>query len=530
MSERKLLLGDEAIALGALHAGISAAYGYPGTPSTEIFEYVEANKEAYGVHATWSANEKVAYESALGMSFAGKRSLVTMKHVGLNVAADAFVNSGVTGVHGGLVCCVADDPGMHSSQNEQDTRYYARFALVPLLEPSTQQEAYEMMRYGFDLSEARKMPVLLRAVTRLAHSRADVEVGEVRAQNPLNKAPRQALSPNFTLLPTNARVLYQELTEKQPGLLAESEASPFNILSLEGDRKLGIITNGVAYNYVREVFGGTIPHPFLRVGMNPPPMGKIRQLIDAVDVVLFLEEGMPFLEELVRGVVGVPGKVLRGKLDGAVPRSGEMTPSIVGKAVGRPLELAYQASPASLPKRPPALCPGCPHTDTYAAMTEATKEYAQPSTFSDIGCYTLGYYPPHNAIETCVDMGASISMSIGAAHAGLFPVLCALGDSTFGHSGTTGLLTAASENLNMNVFILDNGTVAMTGTQETMTTGEDLVKLVVGLGVDPDHVRLLNPLPKHHDENVRIIKEEIEHEGLSVIISRRACIHIKRRV
>jgi indolepyruvate ferredoxin oxidoreductase alpha subunit len=527
MSKPELLLGDEAIALGALHAGISGAYAYPGTPSTEIFEYIEGVKGDFKVAASWSANEKVAYESALGMSFAGKRSLISMKHVGLNVAADAFVNSGVTGVHGGALCCVADDPGMHSSQNEQDTRYYARFALVPCLEPSTQQEAYEMTRYAYELSEQVKLPVLMRIVTRLAHSRADVQVSQPRPQNALNKLTNSSA---FTLLPSNARAQYKLLTEKQPQLQEISEASPYNILSLAGDRKLGIITNNVTYNYVREYYGGDIPIPFLRVGLYPVPVGKIRQLLDTVDEVLFLEEGYPFIEELVRGVVGVPGKRLKGMLDGSVPRTGEMTPSIVSEALGTKVELAFDLDPATLPKRPPALCPGCPHTDAYKAMVAAGSAYPQPSTFADIGCYTLGYYPPHSAIETCVDMGASISMAIGAAHAGLHPVMCALGDSTFAHSGMTGLVTAASENLNMNVFILDNGTVAMTGTQQTLTTGEDLVKLVIGLGVDPDHVRVFNPLPKHHDENTRIIQEELAYDGLSVIISRRACVMDKRRV
>ncbi len=527
MDKRELLLGDEAVALAALHAGISGAYAYPGTPSTELFEFIERKQEEYGVHALWSANEKVAYEEALGMSYAGKRVIVSMKHVGLNVAADPFMNSGVTGVNGGMVVCVADDPGMHSSQNEQDSRFFAKFCLIPCLEPATQQEAYDMTHRAFELSERFGLPIMLRLVTRLAHSRSDVATLTGRSQNPINKVPRGG---QFTLLPSNARVQYERLTRVQTELQAESEKSPCNELVLgSGKSSLGVITSGIAHNYFMEAVGGEPPMPYLQVGQYPIPAAKVRDLVDSVDEILVIEEGYPLIEEALGGLVGVSGKKVRGKLDGSLPRTGELDPAIVAKVMGRQTEQVWKRTIEPLPGRPPALCPGCPHTDTFKALNEAVAGYEQPTITSDIGCYTLGFYPPLNAIETCVDMGASISMASGAAHAGLWPVLCALGDSTFAHSGMTGLLGAAREDVDMTVMILDNGTVAMTGTQKTLATGEELERIVTGLGVDPGHLRVITPLSRHHDENVAIIKEEIEHRGLSVIIARRACIQIKKR-
>jgi len=525
MAER-LLLGDEAVALAAVHAGISGAYSYPGTPASEIFEYVEKRADRWGIHASWSANEKVAYEEALGMSFAGKRALVSMKHVGLNVAADPFVNSAISGVNGGLVLAVADDPSMHSSQNEQDSRYYAWFARIPCLEPSNQQEAYEMTREAFELSERLGLPVMLRLTTRLAHSRADIVVGEPRGQNSLKK-PSDVSA--WTLLPSNARVQYRKLMEKQPALLQASESSRHNAVDFSGpDRSLGVIASGIAYNYFMEAVGGVSPYPYVKIGMYPLPLSAIGRLYEAVDRLLVIEEGYPFIEELMNGVVGC-GKPVLGKLSGALPHTGELNPELVAGALGMGWETNEFAPFEPLAARPPALCQGCPHADTFRAIKKAISIYEQPTVFSDIGCYTLGFYPPFQAIETCIDMGASIGMAAGAAHAGMFPVLCAIGDSTFCHSGMTPLIGAAKENVNIKVFILDNGAVAMTGAQETMATGERLVELAVGLGVPREHVRTFVPLPRNHEENVRLIREEIRYQGLSVLIAQRACIHLKRK-
>ena len=526
MTAKLPLLGDEAVALAAVHAGISGAYSYPGTPSSEIFEYVEEFADHFGIHAVWSANEKVAYEEALGMSFAGKRALVSMKHVGLNVAADPFMNSAISGANGGLVLAVADDPGMHSSQNEQDSRYYANFARIPCLEPANQQEAYEMTSEAFELSERLGLPVMVRLTTRLAHSRADVAVGEPRGQNDLKKTSDVSA---WTLLPGNARRQYRKLLEKQPALLAASESSPYNAVDLSGpDRSFGVIASGIAYNYFMEAVGGISPYPYVKIGMYPLPVSAIRRLYEAVERILVIEEGYPFIEELMSGVLGC-GKSVLGKLSGALPNTGELTPELVAGALGIEWEKSEFAPFEPLAARPPALCQGCPHADTFRAIKEAVSIYEQPTVFSDIGCYTLGFYPPFQAIETCIDMGASIGMAAGAAHAGMFPVLCAIGDSTFAHSGMTPLIGAAREDVNIKVFILDNATVAMTGTQETMATGQRLVELIVGLGAPREHVRPLVPLPRNHEENVRLIREEIEYEGLSVLIAQRPCVQIKRK-
>lgn len=518
--KREILLGDEAVGLGAVHAGISGVYGYPGTPSTEIFEFVEGIAKKTGtIHAFWSTNEKVAYEEALGMSWAGKRALVTMKHVGLNVAADAFMNSAITGTNGGLVLAVADDPGMHSSQNEQDSRYFAKFAQIPCFEPGTQQECYDMAAEAFDLSEELTVPVMLRMVTRIAHSRSAVEVTPTpREQNPLR--PSREIH-KWTLLPSNARVQYKLLTEKQPELLRRAEASRFNRIELRGKR--GIIACGIAWNYVVENLPGDHDFSILRIGQYPIPAGKIQELVERVDDVLVLEDGYPFVEEMLRGPFGLKQAVVKGRLSGELPRTGELNPDIVRRAMGLEPRGGLELPKAPV-GRPPTLCPGCPHYDTYLALNEAISIYDLPQVFSDIGCYTLGALPPLEAIHSCVDMGASIGMASGAAHAGYHPAVAVIGDSTFAHGGMTSLLSAVEQHVDVNVVILDNDTVAMTGTQRSMATGETLDGIVAGLGVEPDHVRVITPVPKHHEVNVGVFREELAWEGPSVIIARRPCI------
>lgn len=517
-------LGDEAIALGAIHAGISGAYGYPGTPSTEIFEFIQnyAKKEGH-IHANWSANEKAGYEEALGMSFAGKRSLVTMKHVGLNVAADPFMNSGITGAHGGLVVAVADDPGMHSSQNEQDSRYYAQFCLIPCLEPSNQRECYEMTLDAFDVSEKFGLPVMLRVVTRLAHSRANIEIGEAREQNKLNISKE---GKQWTLLPGNARVRYKRLAELQPELDKWADECKWNVLELKG--KKGVIAAGIAYNYLIENLNDDHDLSILKISAYPFPLERIRELVEHCDEILILEDGYPFIEKHLDGFFGIPGVKVLGKMTGHLPRTGELNPDNVRSALAFEPRAGATDALTDLPGRPPALCKGCPHADTYNALIEVLKEYPDHSVLSDIGCYTLGALPPYSAIQSCVDMGASISMAAGAAHAGAKHVCCVIGDSTFTHSGMTPLIGAAKENVPMTVFILDNSIVAMTGFQESMMGGDRLVKLVEGLGADPEHIVTMIPLPKNHDENVAKMKKEIEYDGFSVIIAQRACVQIRK--
>ena len=519
--KKLVLLGDEAIAQAAIDAGASGVYAYPGTPSTEITEYVMHSKEAQQskIKAYWTANEKTAMEVALGMSYAGKRAMVCMKHVGLNVAADPFVNSAVTGANGGLIVVAADDPSMHSSQNEQDSRFFGKFALLPILEPSCQQEAYDMVHYGFELSEKFRLPVLLRITTRLAHSRAGVVTKEKREQNPI------ALPTNlkqFILLPSIARKQYKTLLGHQNGLMTESEASPFNKYHEGSDKKLGIITTGIAYNYLMENYPERdIPYPVLQITQYPMPRQKVERITRECEEILILEEGMPIVEELLRGYLNNSLKI-KGRLDGTVPRDGELNPNIVAVSLGMQ-DTRGKDIPALVAGRPPSLCVGCSHNDSYLALNEALLKYAKGRVFADIGCYTLGALAPLDAINSCVDMGASITMAIGAADAGLVPSVAVIGDSTFTHSGITGLLDAVNQNSPITVMILDNSTTGMTGGQTSAAHGR-IVDICKGVGVDEKHIRVLNPLRKHHEANTLIIKEELEHQGVSVIIPQRECI------
>lgn len=524
--QKLLLLGDEAIAQGAIDAGLSGIYAYPGTPSTEITEYVMHSKEAKSgkVVASWGANEKTAMEAALGMSYAGKRAMVCMKHVGLNVAADAFVNSAITGANGGLIVVAADDPSMHSSQNEQDSRFYGKFALIPILEPGNQQEAYDMVHYGFELSEKYRIPVLMRITTRLAHSRSGVARREVREQNEI-KLPENLKQ--FILLPANARRQYKGLLNSQAAYILESEKSPYNVLLDHSDKKMGIIACGLAYNYLIENFDDhKVPHPVLRIGQYPLPEKQIRDLYETCDSLLILEDGYPLVEELIRGFMN-NGKPVKGRLDGTIPRDGELNPNIIARALGLPDEHGRDI-PAIVSSRPPSLCKGCPHIYSYNALNEALLTVGKGRVFSDIGCYTLGALEPFDAINSCVDMGASITMAKGAADAGLVPAVAVIGDSTFTHSGMTGLLDAVISKSPITVIILDNATTAMTGGQDSSALGK-IEDIVAALGVEKDHIRILNPLQKHHEENLAVMKEELAYQGVSVVIPRRECIQTVTR-
>jgi len=518
---KRLLLGDEAIALGAIHAGLSGVYAYPGTPSTEITEFIQTSKEAQerGIRSRWCTNEKTAMEAALGMSYAGKRALVCMKHVGINVCADAFVNSAITGVNGGLVVLAADDPSMHSSQNEQDSRFYGKFALIPILEPSNQQECYDMMQVAFQLSETLKEPVLLRIVTRLAHSRAAVEIAECREPNALSPSSDQ-----WVLLPGIARKKYAALLEKQPAMLEVAETSVYNKMEKGGTSKLGIIACGIAYNYVKEAIGneGNI----LKVSQYPLPEKQIQQLAKENDAIIVIEDGQPVVEQDVKALLGT-GYVVKGRLTGDLPRTGELNPDNVACALGKSSG-AHFAEAKNLAGRPPQLCQGCGHRDVYGALREIIDEYPDARVFGDIGCYTLGALPPFKALSSCVDMGASITMAKGAADAGLRPAIAVIGDSTFTHSGMTGLLDAINDNSPITVIISDNLTTGMTGGQDSagLNKYEAICK---GLGMDPEHLHVVTPLPKNIPAIAQLIRDEIAYEGVSVIIPRRECIQTASR-
>ena len=490
-----LLLGDEAIAQAFIDAGGSAINSYPGTPSTQITEYVIKSKQAkeQGVVANWCANEKTALEASLGVAYAGKRAMTCMKHVGLNVCGDPFMNAAIIGTKG-VIIVVADDPSMFSSQDEQDSRYYGHWAMIPMLEPSNQQEAYDMVFYGYDLSEQLGTPILMRIPTRLAHSRAGVERKPVRPQNPVT-SPSDPKS--FVLLPVNAKRLYRDLIDKQPKFTKCSEESGYNQYIPGEDKRRGIITTGIAFNYLQENFaGGKCPYPVVKITQYPLPYNMH-----------------------IKGFLG-KGKPVHGRLDETIRRDGELNAEKVAKALGMKVSNG-PAVPEVVTNRPPALCVGCPHIDSYEAVIEVMKKYPNGRVFGDIGCYTLGFNM--GAINTTVCMGASVTMAKGAAEMGIFPAIGVIGDGTFGHSGMTGLLDCVNEKANVIIMILDNDITAMTGGQPS-SANQKLFNICKGLGVDPDHIRTIVPLKKNHDEFVKILEEEIAYNGVSVIIPQRVCI------
>lgn len=541
-----VLLGDEAIALGAIHAGVSGCFGYPGTPSTEILEYLidayerNSRQGTAGPVARWCANEKTAYESALGVSFAGRRAIVTMKHVGLNVAADPFMNSALCQIKGGLVCVVADDPSMHSSQGEQDTRFYADFAMVPLFEPVNQQEAYEMMAEAFELSERFAVPVILRVVTRLAHSRAVVRVADAaRAENPLAKGS----SADWMLLPALARKNYAKLIDKQVPLGQWASTWSRNSIAINPARRdLAIITSGLGRNYFEEnledyraLCGEAGLPSTLHVASLPLPAELIRKIAEHAETILVIEEGMPFLEKQLRGLI--PGKNrIVGKYDATLPRAGELNPDNVRLALGiAPRKTVLDSvSVPELAARPPQLCKGCPHHDSYSSLnlvvSRLNEKEGKVSTVvaADIGCYALGAVAPLKAVESIVCMGASIGMARGAADAGYKYAFGVIGDSTFLHSGLTGLVDAVSAQTPVTVIILDNSIVAMTGCQPTLLPSSQLEKVVLGIGVAPEHLRVIEAKPNMVEENARILQEEAEYRGVSVVIFVRECLEAVR--
>ena len=534
---KHLLLGDEAIAQGAIDAGLSGVYAYPGTPSTEITEYIQLSEKRKAkegneakIFCRWATNEKTAMEGALGMSYMGKRALVCMKHVGMNVCADAFMNAAITGVNGGLVVLAADDPSMHSSQNEQDSRFYAKFAMIPCLEPSNQQEAYDMMHYAFDLSESLRTPILMRVTTRMAHSRAVVETMDAPREQNVLAAPEN--TNHFILLPAYARKNYAELVEAQADFVQTSEESLYNTYTKGSNPEKAILTTGIAYNYLMEVKGenGKVKsESVLKIAQYPLPKALIDQMVaDGAKEILVMEEGQPVVEEIIRGMV--PSTVaVKGRLTGDLPRMGELTPDSVRKALVGDMVLnsGFQI-PEIVVGRPPALCQGCGHRDMYAALNEVAREHENAKIFGDIGCYTLGALSPFHAIHACVEMGASITMAKGAADAGQFPVFAVIGDSTFTHSGMTGLLDCVNSNANVVVLISDNLTTGMTGGQDSAGTGR-LEAICCGLGVAPEHVRVVVPLPKNMEEIKQVLREEVAYNGTSVVIARRECIQTLKR-
>jgi len=515
VASRVLLSGNEAVAQGAVEAGVLVAVGYPGTPSTEILESIADRSD---IDVRWSPNEKVALDVALGASLGGVRALATMKHVGVNVAADTLMTAAYTGIGAGLVIVSADDPGMHSSQNEQDNRLYARMAGVPLLEPSNSSEAKVYTALAFDISEEFDTPVLLRTTTRVSHNRGVVEPGP-RVERPSTGFVRDPAK--YVMIPGHARRRRPILLERLRRLAAYVEASQLTIESGEGT-DVGVVTAGIAHHYVREV----LPHArILKLGITYPlPMNRIRSFAQSVDRLLVVEELDPIMEDAIRAAgIAVEGKALFpqvGELSPDAVRRGLMTAGILGP------HPEVEPSPPTV-ARPPLMCPGCPHTPPFLVL----KRIGAVVT-GDIGCYTLAALEPLAAMDTCVAMGSSIGMAVGLAASGGAdgPVVATIGDSTFLHGGIPGLAEAVYSQANITVLILDNGTVAMTGGQEhpgtgvtlqgSGTTPVDLVALCEALGVRD--VRVVDPYDLA--ATFGALESAIAHVGPSVVITNRPCV------
>ena len=414
---------------------------------------------------------------------------------------------------------------MHSSQNEQDSRFYGKFAMIPVFEPSNQQEAYDMMAKAYDLSERLHTPVLMRVTTRMAHSRAVVETTDACPKQ--NKMSLPENVQHFILLPAFAKKNYQELVDAQPVFMREAETMGFNTYTKGANPKKAILTCGIGYNYLMENYRQEMGCSLLKITQYPLPVAMINRMVeDGAEEILVVEEGQPVVEELLHGLVP-SNVVIRGRLSGALPRVGELSPDCVRLALGLDA-LPINDVDNIVVNRPPALCQGCGHRDMYAALNEVAREYPSPRIFGDIGCYTLGALSPFHALHATVEMGASVTMAKGAADAGQHPAIAVIGDSTFTHSGMTGLLDCVNSNANVVVLISDNLTTGMTGGQDSAGTGR-LEKICYGLGVDEKHVRVVVPLPKNMEEIKQVLREEIDYPGTSVVIARRECIQTLKR-
>ena len=514
---KKLMIGNQAVAAGLYDGGLQVVSSYPGTPSTEITEFLAKYDD---IHSEWAPNEKVACEVAFGASLAGARSACAMKHVGLNVAADPLFTLSYTGVGGGMVICVADDPAMHSSQNEQDSRHYAMAAKVPMLEPADSNEAYAYAKAAFALSEEYDTPVLLRMCTRIAHSQSVVEVG-VREAAPLKeyvKSPQK-----YIMMPANAIKRHPLVEQRTDALRALAEDCVFNTVEYHSD-EVGIITSGCSYLYVKEALGDTVS--VLKIGMPYPlPTQRIKDFAAKVKKLYVIEELDPVIETHVRSLgIEVVGKELFSLL-------GEFSQQTIAAAFGKEANASVSADSA-IPNRPPMMCAGCPHRGLFYTLAKN-----KITALGDIGCYTLGAVPPLNALDSTLCMGASVSglhgFNLARGAEAEKKSVAVIGDSTFMHSGMTGLVNVAYNATNSTVIILDNSITGMTGHQQNPTTGfnikgdpaakVDLEALCRALGIN--RVRVVDPYDLKACDTV--IKEELAAEEPSVIISRRPCVLLK---
>lgn len=508
-----LLSGNEAIARGAYESGVKVVSGYPGTPSTEIIE--NAIKYA-NIYSQWSPNEKVALEVGIGVSLAGGRALITMKHVGVNVAADPLLTLTYTGVNGGVVLISADDPGMHSSQNEQDNRFYGLLGKLPVLEPSDSQEAKDFVKKAFEISEIFDTPVIVRITTRIAHSKSKVKLTE-----PLKVSLKEYDKniPKYVMVPGNARVRHEQVEKRRKSLEEFAEKTELNILEMR-DKKIGIITAGISYQYVREV----LPEAsILKIGLAwPLPKKLIKEFASQVERLVVVEELEPIFETQVKAL----GLKVEGK--NILPRQGEFSPDILRQAFFSTEIKENCNSSENLPTRPPVLCPGCPHRGVFYVLNKL-----KLNVMGDIGCYALGAMPPLSSMDTCICMGSSIGSLLGMEKARgedfMEECVAVIGDSTFFHSGITGLVDVVYNGGNSTIIILDNSTTAMTGHQDHPGTGLDaygrqarqidLKKLVESVGVS----RVWETDPYNLEGLSNLIKREIKEKEPSVIITKAPC-------
>jgi indolepyruvate ferredoxin oxidoreductase alpha subunit len=534
--EQMLLLGNEAIARGAIEAGVAVATCYPGTPSSEIGDsFFEMQRES-GIYFEYSTNEKVAMEVAAAAALAGVRAICSMKHVGINVAADFLMSIAYEGIRGGFVIVSADDPSLFSSQNEQDNRFYGKLSGLPILEPSNVEEAKEMTREAFALSEELQEPVILRTTTRVNHATGAVTLGTINKKKTVGSFPKEPL--RYTMIPSVSTKLHKILLANYEKAAVKSDQSPFNLVS--GNGKWGIITSGVSFNYVMDAMRDldlTSSLSVLRIGFSHPlPDKLIKDFVAKSEKILVVEELEPYLEEGVKVKAQEIGKAtpIKGKGEGLFSRAYEFNPRIVREVIASYFGVAYSekepvdvADVPAIPQRPPNLCPGCPHRATYAAVRKAFGDeliYA-----NDIGCYTLGVLPPLSMSDITVCMGASIGLGAGLSKATGKRVISFIGDSTFFHAGIPGLINAVHNNHNITVVIMDNGTTSMTGFQPDAGTDMNnlgysnprvaIEELVKGLGVK--HVAVANPLKLK--KMVEVIKEAVAFDGVSVVISREIC-------
>ena len=524
------MLGNVAIARGLLEGGLQLIAGYPGTPSSEIIDTL-AGVEDRDYHIEWSVNEKVAMEVAVGAAWTGVRAAVTMKHVGLNVAADPFMTLAYAGTKGGLIAIVADDPSCHSSQNEQDTRRYAQFALVPCFDPSTPQEAKDMIPYAFEFSEKFEIPVILRPTTRISHGKSDIELGEIPEDKP---APNfEKLLDRWVMLPKNARPRHTHLLSIQQPIEDALAESPWNSLELKPDVRLGVIGAGIASVYAKEALQELgLEASFLKIGTYPVPKKLILELLSTVDTVIIFEELEPVVEEQVRILAqesGLEVSVL-GKTCGFVPREGELNINAFLEALKKVFDLDVEPETGGisleLAPRPPSLCAGCSHRATFYSMKKVFGDAIYPS---DIGCYTLGIQS--GTVETTLCMGSSISIASGLYHAGeKRPICCSIGDSTFFHTGMNSLLNAVFNKANITITILDNRITAMTGHQPNpgvgfTVTGEPTVEVSLAelcRAMGAEFVTVVDPY--RLEETKEAFKAAKDFEGTAVVIAKQPCV------